>query len=106
MGHYDKINSLTDSVSENNKKLVADGIKKLKNLSEKKDRILFDNKETSDGSLYNWKENIILFFEFETIWQKITDIVLKELKNTRDLMIVLAKKNNEMTEISKTNADK
>lgn len=106
VGNYEKLSLFTDSVSENNKKLVTDGIKKLKNLSEKKDRILFDNNEVGDRSLYNWKENIILFFEFETIWQKITDIVLKELKNTRDLMIVLAKKNNELTEVSKENSDK
>lgn len=106
IGNFDKLGSFTDSVSDNNKKLVVDGIKKLKNLSEKKDRILFDNNEISDKSLYNWKENIILFYEYETIWQKITDIILKELKNTRELMIVLAKKNNELTETTKENAQK
>jgi hypothetical protein len=38
--------------------------------------------------------------------QKINDIILKELKNTRELMLVIAKKNNEMTEDSKENSDK
>ena len=43
-----------------------------------KDRIFFDNIEIGENkdnkdnkSIFNWKENIILFFEFETIWQKI-----------------------------------
>jgi hypothetical protein len=113
VGNYDKLKSLVDSVSDNNKKWVLDGLKNLKSLSEKKDRIFFDNIEIGDNkdykdnkSIFNWKENILLFFEFETIWQKLTDIILKELKNTRELMLVLAKKNNEFTEINKENLEK
>ncbi len=113
VGNYDKLISLVDSVSDNNKIWVLDGIKKLKSLSEKKDRIFFDNIEIGENkdnkdnkSIFNWKENIILFFEFETIWQKITDIILKELKNTRELMLALGKRNNELTEINKENNDK
>ena len=55
--------------------------------------------------LYNWKENVILIFESECIWQKITDIILKELKNTRELMLTLAKKNKEFTDENKKLSD-
>lgn len=106
VNNYDKLGSITDTISENNKKLVSDGIKKLKRYAEKKDRVLFDNMEVSDKNLYNWKENIILFFETETIWQKISDIILKELKNTRELMLILAKKNKELTDENKIFSDK
>jgi hypothetical protein len=102
---YDKLFSYADYVSDNSKKSVTEGIKMLKNYSEKKDRILFDNMELSDKNLYNWKENIIYIFEIETLWQKITDIILRELKNTRELMLVLSKKNKELTEENKKLSD-
>jgi hypothetical protein len=105
INNYDKLFSFTNYVSENNKKYVYEGIKMLKNYSEKKDRILFDNMEISDKCLYNWKENVILIFESECIWQKITDIILKELKNTRELMLTLAKKNKEFTDENKKLSD-
>ncbi len=96
ISNYEKLFLIIDCVSENNRKFITESFVKLKNLSEKKDRILFDNNEIKNSSNFNWKENIILFFEFESIWQKISDIVLKELKSTREIMISLAKKNTDL----------
>ncbi len=94
---YEKIFHIMDSVSDNNKKFVSESFMKLKSLSEKKDRILFDNNEVKNTtSSFSWKENIILFYEFETIWQKICDLILKELKSSKEVMISLAKKNTDL----------
>lgn len=102
---YDKIFLNMDAVSDNNKKFVSENFMKLKSLSEKKDRILFDNNEVKNSSNFNWKEMIILFFEFESKWQKIIDIVTKELKSTREIMISLAKKNTELEKLSEDYAE-
>jgi len=104
ISNYDKIFQNVDAVSDNNKKLISESLTKLKNLSEKKDRILFDNNEITNTNNFNWKENIILFFEFETIWQKICEIVLKELKSTREILITLAKRNNDFEAQLKENS--
>jgi len=96
IAQYEKLYIYTDAVSDNYKRnLALDNMKKLKNLSEKKDRMFFEDsqvKNNANTSYFNWKEMIIFFFEFETLLQKIFDIVFKELKNTKDLMISIAKK--------------
>lgn len=104
VSNYEKIFQVMDSVSDNNKKFVSESFVKLKGLSEKKDRILFDNNELKSSTNFNWKENIILFYEFETIWQKISEIILKELRSTREIMISLAKKNTDLEGQVKDNA--
>ena len=99
--NYDKIYSLLDRVSENNKKIAFDYYYRIKSLTEKKDKVIFNtsvfaqnfNREKSMGSvLDNWKENIYIMYEFESYWQKIVELILKELKVYYEKNIDLNKK--------------
>ena len=99
--NYDKIYSLLDRVSENNKKIAFDYYYRIKSLTEKKDKVIFNtsvftqnfNGEKSMVSvLDNWKENISIMYEFESYWQRIVELILKELKVYHEKNIDLNKK--------------
>ena len=99
--NYDKIFLLIDRVSESNKKIAFEYYYRIKSLTEKKDKIIFNtiifnqiqNKEKNMNALFeNWKENITIMFEFESYWQKLIELILKELKGYNEKNIDLNKK--------------
>ena len=99
--NYDKIFSLIDKVSENNRKFACDYYYRIKSLAERKDKIIFNtniftqsqNKDMIKNELFeNWKENISVMFEFESYWQKLVELILKELRSFYEKNIDLNKK--------------
>lgn len=96
---YDRLGLFFDNITENNKKLVVDCYYKLKSLTDKKDRILFDymtvNNYENDSTTQNWKECTMFFHEFEAFWLKLADVILRELKTAKDNNIQLSKKVND-----------
>ena len=97
---YEKMSKYLDLISDENKKYILDYFRKLKLITDKKDRILFDamncnlmtNSSTSSENYQHWKDITILFHELEVFWLKFSEIALKELKATKDENTHLSKK--------------
>jgi hypothetical protein len=118
--NYDKIFGLLDRVSEANKKIAIDHYYRIKSLTEKKDKVIFNTtlfqqsqlkEKTMLNLMENWKENISIMFEFESHWQRLIDLVLKELKGyyeknidlnkrVKDMDVFLQNKDNEINSLN------
>ena len=91
--NYNRLTKYFDYISEDKKKALAECSSKLKSITERKDRVLFDRMNfDKDFNLEKWKELTIVFYEFEQLWQKQCKIILKELKLSKDNNIHLNKK--------------
>lgn len=77
---YEKLLSIIDGLSYINKNNIYENVEKIKNTSEKKEILLFDNRAYKNQNFSSLKENVLLFYEFECSWQKLTENLLKELK--------------------------
>jgi len=94
---YEKILQLIETLVHNNKKYFYTSMEKLRILSEKKDKILLET-EQKIQKIETWKETVIFVFEFECLWQKLSENLFKELKKALDSNIVLMKKNKDQEE--------
>ena len=122
LDNYEKIFSMIDKVSEFNKKIAIDYYYRIKSLTDKKDKIIFDTniftqnlfqcKNIFNTDMFeNWIDNISLVYEFENYWQKLAILFLKELKDYSEKNIELNKKlkdqecfiNNKQIEINQLN---
>lgn len=99
--NYDKLYNFIDIISENNKKIVLEYYNKLKILTEKKDRALFDNFNVNSTNVSSWKDLTLIFYEFELTWQKFTEVILRELKHNKDVNVHLSKKGSDQVNLLK-----
>ena len=98
INNYDKIISILDSLTFVNKTYYKENFFKLKNYSEKKDKILFENSDYKNTSFFDWKEVVLFLYDFENLWQKIIDNLIKELKKNLDLNLINIRKAKDCEE--------
>jgi len=124
MDRYDKILKKFDCLSTNSKKLANDNYFKLKSLSETKDKTLFEklsgmisinsgNSSSSAVTTLNtaeiktnteaWKDCVKLFYDYETYWLNIADILFKDLNFYYQSNIELHKKNSQLQSTNENN---
>jgi len=97
---YDKMSNNFNMTSFSNQKFLREYLKNIKSITDKKERILFDNiddyatihQNKIEGNLSLTKDCTKLFYEFEFYWLRLCDIVFKEIKSLKDENISLLKK--------------
>lgn len=117
---FNKLNNLTDRISDNNKAKLQSNIYKLKILSEKRDNLIlntqklpidnnnFNNENIKNidnfisSNLNNWKELKPIIYDQEILWIKSLDLCLLELKDQNNIIIHQTKKLNEKESILTT----
>jgi len=95
INNYTKIMQVIETLVLNNKKYFYTCMEKLKILSEKKDKVLLETNQNLQN-ISTLKETVIFVFEFESLWQKLSEALLKELKKASDSNIILLKKNKDL----------
>ena len=110
---YQKTSNFLSKISDENKKHTIEFYRRLLQISEKKDRVLFDSMNfnvmnsaamsQTDANLnyHNWKECTLLFYELETFWLKLSEIALKELSAAKESNVHLAKKLSDQNHVMK-----
>jgi hypothetical protein len=107
---YDKIAKMFDITSHTNKKLMADCYKNIREVSDKRENILFDrmtnylNKTPEDNIEFlisQIKECTVLFYEYEYFWLKLFEIFLKDYKQIKEENISFLRKTKDSKTILK-----
>jgi len=96
--NYERLSQLISSIEED-KKTSLDYYRKLVLITDKKDRILFDSMnpltisdQANLNSYINWKDLVVLFYESECSWLRLSEVVLKELSSVKEKNLHLEKK--------------
>jgi hypothetical protein len=97
MDRYDKLVKKLDCLSGNTKNITIDNYYKIKGLSENKDHLLFERLSHDSNS---WKDCVKLFFDFETYWLNIAEVILKELIHYNQSNFDYSKKNGVLDNIN------
>ena len=96
---YDKVLKKIENLSTNSQKLASENYFKLKSLSEVKDNILYEKlsgSATNTLSADTWKDCVKLFYDYETYWLNIAEVVFKDLSHLYQSNIELSKKNGQI----------